>query len=117
MMSKYQSMTKMLRKKKWITLREGRCQKTINEKGKVVYKQKGVDALIILDMYDIKENFPNVSKIVLIASDSDFVPVISRMKQKGIRCFLPHKQKCMQRLTHHFLHKVESSGYDHMFSI
>ena len=66
MMSKYQSMTKMLRKKKWITLREGRCQKTINEKGKVVYKQKGVDALIILDMYDIKENFQNVSKIVFL---------------------------------------------------
>jgi len=88
LMSRYQNMTKMLRKKKWITLREGRCQKIINEKGEVDYSQKGVDALIILDMYDLKENYPNVKKIILIASDSDFVPVIERMKQKGIEIIL-----------------------------
>jgi uncharacterized LabA/DUF88 family protein len=88
LMSRYQNMTKMLRRKKWITLREGRCQKIINEKGEVDYSQKGVDALVILDMYDIKENYPNVKKIILIASDSDFVPVIERMKQKGIEIIL-----------------------------
>ena len=88
LMSRYQNMTKMLRKKKWITLREGRCQKIINEKGEVDYSQKGVDALIILDMYDIRENYPNVKKIILIASDSDFVPVIERMKQKGVEIIL-----------------------------
>ena len=114
LMSRYQNMVKMLRKKKWITLREGRCQKVINEKGEVDYSQKGVDALVILDMCDIwrtalivldhsgsspsdncgegitrlpqlsiNENYPHVKKIILIASDSDFVPVIERMKQKG----------------------------------
>jgi len=83
LMSRYQSMTKMLRRKKWITLREGRCQKIINEQGEEEFSQKGIDALIILDMYDIKENHPNIKKIILIASDSDFVPVIARMKQKG----------------------------------
>ena len=31
LMSKYQNMTRMLRNKKWITLREGRCQKIINK--------------------------------------------------------------------------------------
>ena len=81
-------MTKMLRKKKWVTLREGRCQKIVNKKGKEEFCQKGVDALIILDMYDIKENFLDVNKIILIASDSDFVPVIERMKQKGIEIIL-----------------------------
>jgi len=88
LMSRYQNMTKMLRKKKWITLREGRCQKIINEKGEIDYSQKGVDALVIMDMYDIKENYPNIKKIILIASDSDFVPVIERMKQKGFEIIL-----------------------------
>ena len=83
MMSKYQNMTKMLRRKKWVTLREGRCQKILNEDGTFEYYQKGVDALVIMDMYDIKDNYPNIKKIILIASDSDFVPVIERMKQKG----------------------------------
>ena len=82
-MSKYQSMTKMLRKKNWITLREGRCQKVINKQDKEEFSQKGIDALVILDMYDVKENYQNIKKIILIASDSDFVPVIERMKQKG----------------------------------
>lgn len=88
LMSKYQNMMRMLRKKKWITVREGRCQKIINEKGEADYSQKGVDALIILDMYDFKEIYPNIKKIILIASDSDFVPVIERMKVKGIEIIL-----------------------------
>ncbi len=88
LMSKYQNMTKMLRRKKWITLREGRCQKYIDEKGKDDFCQKGVDALVIMDMYDIKENYPEIKKIILIASDSDFVPVIERMKQKGFEIII-----------------------------
>ena len=78
----------MLRRKKWITLREGRCQKIINDRGEEEFYQKGIDALIILDMYDIKESYPNINKIILIASDSDFVPVIERMKQKGFEVIL-----------------------------
>ena len=88
LMSRYQNMTKMLRRKKWITLREGRCQKIINDRGEEEFYQKGIDALIILDMYDIKESYPNINKIILIASDSDFVPVIERMKQKGFEVIL-----------------------------
>ncbi|MEK6932172.1 MAG: NYN domain-containing protein [Nanoarchaeota archaeon] len=88
LMSRYQNMTKMLRRKKWITLREGRCQKIINKQGKEEFSQKGIDALLILDMYDVKENYKNIKKIILIASDSDFVPVIERMKQKGFEILL-----------------------------
>ena len=83
LMSRYQDMTKMLRRKKWITLREGRCQKFIDSDGLEDFCQKGVDALVIMDMYDAKDNYPSVKKIILIASDSDFVPLIERMKQKG----------------------------------
>ncbi len=83
MINRYTNMVKMLKKKKWITLREGRCQRTLNKDKKFDYRQKGVDALIILDMCDFKEDFPDIKKIILIASDSDFVPVIERMKKKG----------------------------------
>lgn len=111
LMSKYQNMTKMLRKKKWITLREGRCQKIINPEGKEEFSQKGIDTLIILDMYDIKENYPNIKKIILIASDSDFVPVIGRMKQKGyeviIYTFFDRKRDSRFSTSNHLL-KVAS---------
>src|SRR3989338_1290934 len=88
LMSRYQHMTKMLRRKKWVTLREGRCQKVINELGEEIFSQKGIDALLILDMYDIKDIYQDVKKIILIASDSDFVPVIERMKQKGFELII-----------------------------
>src|SRR3989344_2683674 len=88
LMRQYQGMTKMLRNKNWVTLREGRCQKIINRQGKEEFYQKGIDALIILDMYDIKESHPLIKKIILIASDSYFVPVIERMKQKGIEVII-----------------------------
>lgn len=88
LMSRYQNMTKMLRRKKWITLREGRCQKYINEYGEEDFSQKGVDALVIMDMYDIKENYHNVNKVILIASDSDFVPLIERMRQRGFEIII-----------------------------
>jgi len=39
-------------------------------------------------MYDTKENYPGVKKVILIASDSDFVPVIERMKQKGFEIII-----------------------------
>jgi len=107
LMSNYQNMTKMLRKKKWITLGEGRCQKHINNEGKADFCQKGVDALIIMDMYDIKENYPDIKKIILIASDSDFVPVIERMKQKGfeviIYTYFDRKRKSKFSTSNHLL--------------
>lgn len=88
LMSKYQSMTKMLRGKKWISLREGRCQRILNQEGKFEYSQKGVDALVIMDMYDINESYPEIKKVILIASDSDFVPLIERMKKRGFEVII-----------------------------
>jgi uncharacterized LabA/DUF88 family protein len=107
LMSRYQNMTKMLRRKKWITLGEGRCQKYVGNEGKAEFCQKGVDALIIMDMYDIKENYPEIKKIILIASDSDFVPVIERMKQKGfeviIYTYFDRKRRSKFSTSNHLL--------------
>jgi len=35
-----------------------------------------------------RADFPNIKKIVLIACDSDFVPVIKMLKEKGIEIIL-----------------------------
>ena len=107
LMQKYQNMTKMLRRKKWITLGEGRCQKFFDKNGKEDFCQKGVDALVIMDMYDVKEKFPEIKKIILIASDSDFVPVIERMKKKGfevvVYTYFDRKRKSRFSTSNHLL--------------
>jgi len=33
-------------------------------------------------------DYPNVKRIILIASDSDFVPVINNLKRRGIKTIL-----------------------------
>jgi uncharacterized LabA/DUF88 family protein len=73
--------------KEEVSIREGRCQR-LKIDGKYKYKQKGVDTLITMDLMDIPLNHPNITKVILIASDSDFVPVINRLKERGIDVIL-----------------------------
>jgi len=79
---KYDKIKKMLDKKKWATVREGRCQKIFDEKGKIKFNQKSVDSWIVADMCLFKEDFPNINKIILVSSDSDFAPIIKLIKEK-----------------------------------
>jgi len=78
---KYHRFTRMAKSKKWISFREGSCVKTKLNNGKLKFSQKGVDALIIMDMYECLMNFPNINKMILFASDSDFVPIVEKMKE------------------------------------
>ena len=93
------------------TLREGRCQKYKNSKGEEDFCQKGVDALVIMDMFYTKEKYPHIKKIILIASDSDFVPVINRMKEKGfeiiVYTYFDRERKSKFSTSNHLL-KVAS---------
>ena len=73
--------------KEGIVFREGRCQK-LKLNGKIEYKQKGVDTLLTIDLSHIKEDFPKIKKIILISSDTDFVPVIEDIKKRGIEVVL-----------------------------
>ncbi len=77
----YDNMKKMFLKKKWITIREGRCQKIVNSEG-IKFNQKGVDSWIVADMCLFKEDFPEINKIILISSDSDFAPIIEMIQDK-----------------------------------
>lgn len=84
---KYKKFVRKLSKNKVLTIREGRCQR-LKIDGKFIFKQKGVDALMIMDIISIPLEHPNIKKIILIACDSDFVPVVERLKKFNIKIIL-----------------------------
>ena len=83
----YDKFVKILSKNKSITIREGRCQK-INTNGKVDYNQKGVDTLLTMDLMGVPIKYSHIKNIILIACDSDFVPVIKNLDSLGIKTIL-----------------------------
>jgi len=85
--SGYDNLSKLFSYKKWITLREGRCQR-LKMDGNFKYSQKGVDILIAMDLMEVEKKYPNIKKIILIACDSDFVPVINNLRKNGIEVIL-----------------------------
>ncbi len=104
----YDMFIKRLGMDQTITIREGRIQKTFNEKGKTIFKQKGVDTLMTIDLIRIKDNFPNIKKILLISSDTDFCPVIKDIQQKDrvevILCtYFDRKRKSEFSLSNHLI--------------
>lgn len=85
---KYERFIKKLKEDKIITVREGRCQRFKTKNGEFIFKQKGVDSLVIIDIMSIPIRHPNVKKIILIACDSDFVPVIRELYNADIKTIL-----------------------------
>jgi uncharacterized LabA/DUF88 family protein len=62
------------------------------------FVQKGVDAEIMWDVINLGQN-KVVQSIVLLTSDSDFVPTIHRAKNLGLRVYLmPFGQRIAQDL-------------------
>lgn len=70
-----------------VIIREGRCQR-LKIDGKYVYKQKGVDTLLTMDLMDMPIQNSKIKKVILIASDTDFVPVIEKIQSLGIEVVL-----------------------------
>ncbi len=79
----YDRFARMIKSKGWISFNEGSCIRVRLPRGKDFFTQKGVDALMIMDMYECAMESAEVSKMILIASDSDFVPVVKKMREKG----------------------------------
>jgi uncharacterized LabA/DUF88 family protein len=84
---KYESFKARLLKEKIISIKEGRCQR-LKVNNEFVYKQKGVDALAIIDLISIPIEHKEVKTIILIANDSDFVPVVKKLENLGIKVIL-----------------------------
>jgi uncharacterized LabA/DUF88 family protein len=74
-------------RKEGIIVREGRTQR-LKVDGSFIYRQKGVDMLLGIDAVSILNSFPKLKKIVLLTGDSDFVPVVERLKEIGIETLL-----------------------------
>jgi uncharacterized LabA/DUF88 family protein len=73
---KYDTFVFSLRKK-GIKVREGRCQKTVDD-----FRQKGVDSLIVRDLCLLPDG---IRHIILVSADTDFVPIIEELKNKGVK--------------------------------
>lgn len=70
------------------TFLEGRVQRVKDKDGKFQYHQKGVDTVLTMALSSVRADYSTIKKIILIACDSDFVPVIEMLKGKGIEVIL-----------------------------
>ena len=90
---------KLRNTKPLIIIKEGRCQKIGN-----TYQQKGVDTLITLDLSRIPKK-EGVNEIILLTSDTDFVPIIKDLKEDNINVILAYftdkKRKSALSLSNH----------------
>ena len=84
---RYEKFKNNLSKTGFVSIREGRCQR-LKIDGDFVYGQKGVDALAIIDLMSVPLEHKEVKEVILIANDSDFVPVVEKLTQLGIRVIL-----------------------------
>ncbi|MDD3160184.1 MAG: NYN domain-containing protein [Candidatus ainarchaeum sp.] len=84
----YDKFIEKISRNKNIIIREGRCQKTFDENGKPKFVQKGVDTLITMDLSELCFEHKNIKKIILVSSDTDFCPIIKKIKEKGIEVIL-----------------------------
>lgn len=74
-------------KKQGIIVREGRTQR-LKIDDSFIYRQKGVDMLLGIDAVGILNDFPNLENIVLLTGDSDFVPIIEKLREIGVKTIL-----------------------------
>ncbi|MGB7787293.1 NYN domain-containing protein [Methanoregula sp.] len=83
---KYSKMNQFIRRLEQLSrfqIKLGRLQKYYNETGDVVYKQKRMDVLLAVDMAQLSWS-RNISTAILVAGDSDFVPVVQTAKDAGV---------------------------------
>ncbi len=80
--SNYDKFVNKLRKSSNFIVREGRCQKIDS-----VFMQKGVDTLLTMDLFEVIHK-KEVDTVVLLACDTDFVPVLNRIRSDGIKVIL-----------------------------
>ncbi len=70
-----------------IIIREGRCQR-LKIDGNFKYGQKAVDILLTMDLTNVPINYLDVKQIILMTTDSDFVPIMENLKQQKIKTIL-----------------------------
>ena len=89
--SKYDRFIGKLRTIPNFFVREGRLQKINGE-----FTQKGVDTLLTMDLMTAPFE-RNVRKIVVLACDTDFVPVLQSLRDRGIEVILYYYSDFVRR--------------------
>lgn len=85
-----------LKKLDKFTPRFGKLKKVFNPDGTFDFEQKGVDVKLAIDALKIALK-GKVNKIILIAGDSDFVPVIEAIKEESIEVILYYHESSIHR--------------------
>lgn len=83
----YDKFIKKMKGFKEVIIREGRCQR-LKVDGKFIFKQKAVDVFLAMDLTNVPIKFPNVKRIILVSSDSDFIPIIKNLEEQEIKIIL-----------------------------
>ncbi len=78
-----------LKQLKRFQVREGRLSKIYDENKKPIYIQKGVDVLLAIDMIKLILKGA-IQRVIILACDSDFVPVVRAIREEGAIVELYH---------------------------
>lgn len=73
-------------------IREGRVQKIDNE-----FKQKGVDTLLTMDLMELTQGQSKVNTAILLICDTDFVPILSTLRERKITVLLYYYSDYIRR--------------------
>ena len=111
----YDNFIRSFGENKGVTIRQGRCQKIINESSEIEYHQKGVDALMVSDMVSVPIKFPKIKKIILVTSDTDFCPIIRDIENLGVKVlvctYYEKKRDSKFSVSHHLIDSREEVYY------
>jgi uncharacterized LabA/DUF88 family protein len=114
----YYAFCHSLRELKQIELREGSTARIYDEFGKPHYSQKKVDVLLAMDMLRLVMKRA-VQQVILVASDSDYIPAIKEVKDEGVKVHLyyysgnhyVHSRELVNEcdVTHHITEELVNS--------
>jgi uncharacterized LabA/DUF88 family protein len=108
-LSKNFSKFKWMLEKNKIEVKLGKCQKITDLTGKTIFKQKRVDTLLSNDLVYTPIDFPKIKKVILVACDSDFIPSIQKIEEKGVETILYSYYEKNKN--------TNFSGYNHLFKV
>ena len=92
---------------KFFIIKEGRVQRIINKDGKEDFKQKGVDSLMTSGLISVPIKFPEIKKIILVTSDTDFCPILKDLEELKLEVILytyyERKRDSKFSISHHLI--------------
>jgi uncharacterized LabA/DUF88 family protein len=102
---RYDKFINKLKKIPDLIVREGRCQKIEGD-----FHQKGVDTLVTMDLFEICYS-KDIETVILLACDTDFIPIIRKLQERGKRVILFYYSDYVRRsrfsMSNHILNACD----------